>query len=224
MFAAQEPRPSWSSMPAFGMVKATETNISTRIDARRSKGGPARIMVHGLNGRRIKVGRAVKPPELKAIEGGRDRAGRRKGAAANPAQVANPLGPPPAMLTAREKEVWSRIGHELPPGMLTIVDEYAVTAFCRAVAIADEAAEALRNPTKWAYPLKEGETRPAEPPSLLAETPNGMLVQHAYLAILNRQAVLIKALGAELGLSPAARTRISVNDDDDGNDPTSKYF
>lgn len=170
------------------------------------------------------MGRGVKPPQLKAIQGGRDRPARRKAAVPNPPQPTNPLGSAPAFMTDREREVWDRIGQELPPGMLTVVDEYAVTAFCRAVAIADQAAEALRTPTKWARPLKEGETRRADPPDLLDESPNGMLVQHAYLSILNRQAVLIKALGADLGLSPAARTRISVNDGNDDNDPTAKYF
>lgn len=170
------------------------------------------------------MGRTPKPPELKAIEGGRDRSSRRKGGTVSPIKPANALGGPPPGMTKREREVWDRIGTELPPGILTLVDEYQVTAFCRAVAIADEAAEALRTPTKWAHPLKEGETRPPEAPSLLDLSPNGMLVQHAYLSILNRQAVLIKTLGADLGLSPAARMRISSNDGDESNDPTAKYF
>lgn len=168
------------------------------------------------------MGRARKPTHIKLVENAKDR--RSPGAKAGEPVPANPLGPPPKGMTAREQEVWHKVGRELPAGMLKSVDEYMMTAFCRAVAIADEATELLRAPVRYAAELAEGETRPAEAPPLLCETPNGFLQQHAYLSIINKQAVIIKTLGVELGLSPSARTRIQVGGDDEDEDPTARYF
>ena len=154
------------------------------------------------------MGRNVKPPELKAIEGGRDRADRRKVPVVDVPVPRSPLGNPPAaaFLTAREKEGWHDVGSELPPGLLRSVDKYVLAAFCRAVALSDEASQKLRAS------------------SLLLKTPSGAVQQSPYVGMINRQAVIIKALAAELGLSPAARTRISMGDAGEENDPTAKYF
>jgi len=154
------------------------------------------------------VGRLPKASHLKAIEGGRDRKERRQVPVADTPEPANPLGDPPpsAKLTAREKEVWNLVSRELPPGMLALVDQFVLVAFCRAVALQDEASEKLRAS------------------SLLLKTPKGAVMQSPYVGIINTQAKTIKALGAELGLSPAARTRISMGDGGEENDPTAKYF
>jgi len=60
--------------------------------------------------------------------------------------------------------------------------------------------------------------------SMLVKTPNGAAVQNPYLGIVNRQAVIMKALAAEMGFTPAARTRISVEEGDGGDDPTDRFF
>ena len=169
------------------------------------------------------MGRAKKPTALRLVEGTRDR--RPAAAKAKEPVPKNPLGPAPKGMTDREREVWATIGKELPPGMLALVDGWTVTAFCRAVAIADEAAHWLRNPPQRQQ--VEGQPPPEQVGDipLLMETPNGFLQPNAYLSIINKQAVIIKTLGAELGLSPAARTRIQVgNDGEDETDPTAKYF
>lgn len=154
------------------------------------------------------MGRQVKPPALKAIEGGRDRKERRQVPVADIPEPKSALGDPPksAKLTEREKEVWNLVGSELPPGLLKTVDQFVLVAFCRAVALQDEAAEKLRAS------------------SMLLKTPSGAVVQSPYVGIMNTQAKNIKALSAELGLSPAARTRISMGDVGDEEDPTAKYF
>ena len=150
------------------------------------------------------MGRLKKPTALRLVEGTKD---RRKVADRKDEPVPlNPLGNPPSRLVAREKEVWDRVGRELPPGMLRGVDEYVVVAFCRAVALGDEAAEKLRAS------------------SMLLKTPNGSVQQSPYIGIVNRQAVLIKSLGAELGLSPAARARIAAGGEDGAGDDQAHYF
>lgn len=154
------------------------------------------------------MGRVPKASHLKSIEGGRDRPERRRVPVVDTPEPENPLGDPPssAKLTPREKEVWGLVVRELPPGMLKAVDQFVLVALCRAVALQDEAAEKLRAT------------------SLLLKSPKGMVYQSPYVGIINTQAKQIKALGAELGLSPAARTRISMGDAGDENDPTAKYF
>ena len=59
---------------------------------------------------------------------------------------------------------------------------------------------------------------------MIIKTPNGSVQQSPYIGIINRQAVLVKALGAELGLSPAARTRISAGGEGGDDDPNAHYF
>lgn len=154
------------------------------------------------------MGRAVKPPHLKAIEGGRDRKERRQVPVVDIPEPANPLGDAPrsAKLTAREIEVWDLVGRELPPGLLKSVDQFVLVSFCRAVALQDEAAEKLRAS------------------SMLLKTAKGTVMQSPYVGIINTQAKTIKALAAELGLSPAARTRISMGDAGEDDDPAAKYF
>ena len=170
------------------------------------------------------MGRAKKPTHLRAVEGTRDR--RTPAEKAGEPIPINPLGPPPPGMTSREREVWNRVGMNLPAGMLRSVDEYILTAFCRAVAIADEATEMLRSPQTRKVTGEDGVTRdvPVCDLPLLSETPNGFLQSHAYLSIINKQALIIKTLGADLGLSPAARTRISVGGDAEENDPNAHYF
>lgn len=150
------------------------------------------------------MARTHKPAALRLVEGTKD---KRKAATRKDERVPiNPLGDPAPGLTPREKAVWQKVGCSLPPGMLRSVDEYVLVAFCRAVALADEAAEKLRAS------------------SMLIKTPNGSVQQSPFVGIVNRQAVLIKALGAELGLSPVARARIAAGGDGDETDDEAKYF
>ena len=136
------------------------------------------------------MARLRKPEGTHLIDG--TRAQRADVARGHDLQLKSGLGPPPAHLTAREREVWTRVRTEIPPSVLRSVDEFILAAFCFAVAVHDEAAAKLREGT------------------LLIRQPNGKVVQLPYVTIVNRQAVLIKTLGADLGLSPAARTRISM--------------
>lgn len=55
------------------------------------------------------------------------------------------------------------------------------------------------------------------------KSPDGTPLQSPWLAILNKQAIIMRSLVSELGFSPAARARISIADEED-DDPTAKYF
>jgi P27 family predicted phage terminase small subunit len=58
---------------------------------------------------------------------------------------------------------------------------------------------------------------------LLIKTQSGSIVQSPMLGILNRQVVLMKALAAEMGFSPAARTTVASEPTDEDN-AEEKYF
>ena len=120
--------------------------------------------------------------------------------------VSNPLGPPPEDLSARERAIWQLVGTEMPPGVLSIVDQYIMAAFCKAVALHEEASAKLK----------------ASP--MLIKTKNGQVMQSPYVGIINRQALMIKGLGAELGLSPLARTRVTTGGNDPDDDNIAHYF
>lgn len=120
--------------------------------------------------------------------------------------IPNPLGPPPDRLNAREKEIWQLVSRELPPGVLAVVDQYIMAAFCVAVALHEAASEKLKSSP------------------MIIQSKNGQVMQSPYFGIVNRQASMIKTLGAELGLSPLARTRVTTGDNDPEDDAIARYF
>ncbi len=151
------------------------------------------------------MGRPRKPSHMHLIEGTRTvRADRAR--SGPDLVVPNPLGPPPGRLDAREKQIWKLVANELPPGVLAVVDQFIVAAFCVAVALHEAASEKLKNSP------------------MVIKSKNGQVMQSPYFGIVNRQASMIKTLGAELGLSPLARTRITTGDYDPEDDAIAHYF
>ncbi len=99
---------------------------------------------------------------------------------------------PPHLNHVARKE-WRRLAKPLHDmGVLTIADRAALAAYCQAWA-------------RWV----EAEEKLAEAP-LLFKTPSGYVQQSPWLSIANRQMELMGRYMAELGLTPASRTRISV--------------
>lgn len=154
------------------------------------------------------MARPRKPAHLRLVEGDT----RNKGASAHAKALAsepippNPLGDPPADLDPVEQEVWERLGKELPAGMLRSVDMFMVRSFCMAVSMQRDAWKKLKAS------------------SFLVKTPSGMAVQSPYMSIVNRQTEVIVKVGAQLGLSPVARTRIAMEEGAGDADPTDRFF
>ncbi|MBL6425909.1 MAG: phage terminase small subunit P27 family [Maritimibacter sp.] len=88
---------------------------------------------------------------------------------------------------------WRRLATPLhEAGILTLADRSVLAAYCQAYA-------------RWV----EAEEKLAETPSLL-KTPSGYVQQSPWLAVANKQMELMGRFMAELGLTPAARSRLGL--------------
>jgi len=153
-------------------------------------------------------GRPRKPAYLRMIEGDTRNRGVNKHnelLAAEPIPL-YPLGEAPESLDDVGKEVWYRITRELPRGMLRSTDCYLVESYCNAVSLYREAHDKLKKS------------------SMLIKDPSGHARQSPYLAIMNTQSRIMHKLGSELGLSPVARTRISIPEGERDPDPLDRFF
>jgi P27 family predicted phage terminase small subunit len=101
---------------------------------------------------------------------------------------------PSWLVTERQKASWTWHVTNAPPGLLRRLDRALLAAFCVAEAIHAEAVEQLA----------------AAGTVLAPGSVAGTLVQHPLQRIIDKEALVLARLGAELGLSPASRSRIDV--------------
>jgi P27 family predicted phage terminase small subunit len=116
----------------------------------------------------------------------------------NHAEPVAPEGLPdcPPHLSPVAKAEWDRIAQALyDMGVLTPVDRAALAAYCQAYA-------------RWV----EAEEKLKETPVML-RTPSGYVQQSPWLSVANRQLELMGRYMAELGITPAARSRLRVAED-----------
>lgn len=134
-------------------------------------------------------GRKPKPTALKLLDGN---PGKR---AINGKEPKAPPGLPgcPEQLSEPAKAEWNRIAralHEI--GLLSTLDRTAFAAYCAAYGRWVEAEEKLQ------------ETPP------LVKTPSGYVQPSPWINIANRQLEIMLKFMAEMGLTPSARSRITV--------------
>lgn len=130
-----------------------------------------------------------KPTAWRRMEGNR---GKR---AWNHAEPKPPEGTPdcPDHLSEEAKAEWHRLVDTLVGmGVLTIVDRAVLAAYCQAYG-------------RWV----EAERKLQETP-VLFKTPSGYVQQSPWLNIANRQMELMGRYMAEIGLTPASRSRIAT--------------
>lgn len=135
-------------------------------------------------------GRKRKPTALKVADGN---PGKRP---LNRAEPQPPDAKPtcPSHLTAAAKAEWRRLAGTLHAmGVLTTVDRAALAGYCQAYG-------------RWV----EAEGKLAEGPKLI-KTPSGYVQQSPWLSISNKAQELMGRYMAELGLTPAARSRIALD-------------
>lgn len=147
-------------------------------------------------------GRKRKPTRLKVIEG---RSYGLSGRSGEPMPEGN-LRDAPDYFNERQRDIWNYAIEHAPNGLLKKLDQAMLTAWCVAQFHHERATTALNN----------GPT--------IIKTANGTAIQSPWLGILNRQAIIMRSLVSELGFSPASRARISINEDDEDNDPNAHYF
>lgn len=130
-----------------------------------------------------------KPTAWRRMEGNR---GKR---AWNHAEPKPPEGTPdcPDHLSEEAKAEWHRLVDTLVSmGVITIVDRAVLAAYCQAYG-------------RWV----EAERKLQETP-VLFKTPSGYVQQSPWLNIANRQMELMGRYMAEIGLTPASRSRIAI--------------
>lgn len=143
-------------------------------------------------------GRPKKPTAWRRMEGNR---GKR---AWNHAEPQPPKGTPdcPKHLSEEARAEWYRLVDTLVSmGAITIVDRAVLAAYCQAYG-------------RWV----EAEQKLEETP-VLFKTPSGYVQQSPWLGIANRQMKLMGRYMAEIGLTPASRSRIAIINVPAANEP-----
>ena len=151
----------------------------------------------------MRSGPVGKPPELKALEGGRGHRPIDLTAMFRP-EVGLPSVP--KHLTSGARKAWKRLTPELLRyNLLSVIDRDALAMLCQTIARLElvETSFAKRQAL-----LVERKEDPAE--AYLGSTPNGMKVQHPLYQVLNREMDKLRNLLAEFGLTPAQRARVST--------------
>lgn len=143
-------------------------------------------------------GRKPKPTALKLISGN---PGKRALNAHEPQPGAD-LAAPPAWMTERQKATWSEVVELSPPGLLKDVDASVFSVWVIAFDLYQEASEKLART------------------GMLIKAPNtGVPMQSPFLAIVNRQAQIMLKAAAEMGFTPASRSRVVVKRNTTIDDP-----
>jgi P27 family predicted phage terminase small subunit len=116
-----------------------------------------------------------------------------------PARAAE-IPAPPDFLTGYAREEWARIAPELfRLGLLTIVDEPALAAYCTSFATFRTAVETL---------AKMGEADPVSR-ALMIKTVKGGATQNPLFLTARQAANDMLRVAAEFGMTPAARSRLN---------------
>ena len=124
----------------------------------------------------------------------------RHGKRAHEPQAPGTLAEPPETLSPAAREHWTFAIAHAPP-ILAAIDRDLLATWCEAVATKHEASK-----------LQQEQDRDS-PHKLLVKTSRGAdLVPSPYLRARDRAAEVMRAVGSELGFSPAARARLGVAD------------
>jgi P27 family predicted phage terminase small subunit len=134
-------------------------------------------------------GRKPKPTALKRRDGNPGKRGY------NPDEPVLPEGLPdcPGHLSDLAREEWHRIAATLHgAGVLTTVDRAALAAYCQAWG-------------RWV----EAEEKLKDLPAMI-RTPSGYVQQNPWLPVANKQLEIMGRYMAELGITPASRSRVQA--------------
>jgi P27 family predicted phage terminase small subunit len=143
-------------------------------------------------------GRKPKPTHLKLVAGN---PGKRPLNEAEPKPKGN-LNDPPGWFSDEQRAIWLYAIEHAPPGLLKRLDASVLVVWVVAAEIHQRAALLCRDELTTVTPEK------------------GVVIQSPHLSIVNRQATIMMRAAAELGFTPASRSRVRVGEDapdDDGN-------
>lgn len=116
-------------------------------------------------------------------------------------EKSNALLDVPASLSPSQKVIWDRAISSAPKGLLTKIDRGTLEIHVMAIDAYDQAKKMLD---------LEGQ---------VITSPNGHLIQSPYMAIVNKQALLILKTATVLGFTPASRARLDIEPELDPDNP-----
>lgn len=180
-------------------------------------------------------GRKSKPTALKLVTGN---PGKRPLNANEPIPTQAPAPPtPPRHLTKEARAEWARVCRELwLLGLLSSLDTSLLAAYCDSYATWVEARRAIEAVRKEEQRLdriiakriaagqEALETNHSAFGGLLVYTSNGNVIQNPLIGIMNKAKLDMVRFGAEMGMSPSARSRINVSKAEANADPAGKFF
>lgn len=143
------------------------------------------------------AGRKPKPTHMKRLQGN---PGKRPLNAREPKPNGN-LKAPPSHFSVEQIAVWNYAIENAPPGLLKNLDLSTLEVWTTACVLHREAMELVR---------KDG---------LVVTAPSGYLMANPALSSLNTQAGIMLKSAGELGFTPSSRSRISISEEVDENDP-----
>ncbi|MHA3057755.1 P27 family phage terminase small subunit [Acinetobacter sp. ANC 4641] len=141
------------------------------------------------------AGRPPKPLQEKMLSGSRIRTDRDADAQVANAAVDLGMPPCPGWIKGAAKKHWETLGPKLvQAGLLSVVDGDVFGLHCDNMAAYELVSEKLLKVDDW-----------------VSKTPNGFEVQAAWLQIRNKLQEMIIKTAREFGLTPAARSSVKVN-------------
>lgn len=147
------------------------------------------------------VGRKPKPRALRLVTTPPTKLKAEARRAGTIPEPTHDIGDPPAWMSLAQQEIWRFVVDHAVPGQIKLLDCGTLAAYCVA---ADKHREA---------------TEKINAMGLVVKSPvKGDPMQNPFLAIVNRQAVVMMRAAAELGLTPTARVRLAVRDNGDAKD------
>lgn len=152
-----------------------------------------------------------KPTHLKLIAGN---PGKR---ALNKAEAKVPLAipEPPPELSAEARQEWDQMSLRLlAAGLLTAIDKAVLVGYCQAYGRWRQAERVLAEMAK----------RDQLTLGLMIKTTNGNAIPNPMLGTANKAMSDMIRYGLELGMSPAARSRVRANVEKQGEDAAESFF
>ena len=134
-------------------------------------------------------GRKNTPTHLKIVRGNPGKRGISK----NEPKPEGDLFAPPGDMPAAAVPFWNQAIAAAPVGLLKNLDQRVLMVWAIAAWLHSDAASKIARGTT------------------LVQSKRGEIFQHPALAIMNKQALIMMKAAAEMGFSPASRTRVSTN-------------
>ena len=137
---------------------------------------------------------APKPTALKLVDAEIGRPSRQKINKFEPMPITGDLTDCPDWFTDEQRSEWDYAIDNIPKGLLKKIDKHLLVSWAIACDMHRQACIAVQ---------KSG---------MIVKSPDkGVPMQNPYLAIINRQSVVMTKCASEMGFSPISRTKISLN-------------